>query len=206
MAFTKKTSASSDQILVGAATNFKKALNELEGGFAAIKGLGDQVETLQATIASKEDNIKQLDVDYTEKKRQAEVDLSLTIKANQANAVDAILLSQNKVAIDKNEYNKIQTSLTTLQSDFDKKISEETSKAYGKINSEFKQKEALLESEFARKEADNKARIGSLETLNESLREQVNMLRMMLDNEREASIKRAQAQGSVNLTVPTSGK
>jgi len=206
MAFQKKTSATSESALVNATGNFKKALGELKSGFELISGLEDKVEELQATIASKEDNIKALDTEFLEKQRQAQVNLELTIKANQDKAVEAILTGQGKVAIEKTNLNSIQKSLTDLQTDFTNKLSEETSKAYAKAASEYKGKSELLEATFSTREAENKAKIFTLEQQNKFLADQVTMWKGALDAEREAGIKRAQAQGSVNLTVPSQGK
>lgn len=206
MAFQKKTSATSEAALVNATGNFKKALGELKSGFELVAGLEDKVEELQATIAAKEDKITALDTEFQEKQRQAQVNLELTIKAEKDKAVESILVAQGKVAIEKSNLNAIQKSLTDLQNSFDTKLSEETSKAYSKAAGEYKSKSELLEASFSTKEAENKAKIFTLEQQNKFLADQVTMWKGALDAEREAGIKRAQAQGSVNLTVPSQGK
>lgn len=206
MAVTKKTSATSEQALVMATSNFKKSVAELKSGVEVLSALEEKVEELQATIASKEEDIKSLDTQFAEKKRQAEVTFELDLKANQNNKVETILTAQGKVAIEKTNLNQIQKSYQDLQNEFDKKLSEATNQAYTKANAEFKTKVELFEAQMNTKEAENNAKILVLEQQNKFLADQVSTWKSALDAEREAGIKRAQAQGSVNLTVPTANK
>lgn len=201
MAFQKKSSATSETVLVSAAANFKKSLAELESGIALVKGLDNQVENLQATIASKEDKIAELDVQFSEKKRQAEVDLELSIKQNQQAKVDAILKGQNKVAIDVAELNRVQNAYRALETDFASKLKTETDKGIADVKLTYENKTALAESQFLTKEAQNSAQINQLQTQVSFLNDQVKMWKDALDAERQAGIERAKAGAIQNLNL-----
>lgn len=201
MAFQKKSSATSEQALVNAASYFKKSLGELESGLNLVKGLGDKVEELQATIAGKEDKIVELDTQFAEKKRAAEVELAVNIKANQTQVIDTLLKGQGKVAIEINELNKVQSALSTLTTDFDSKLKAETAKANAIAENSYKHQKALDESSYKEREATNSAKISTLESQNAFLAEQVKMWQDALSAERQAGIERAKASavGTINL-------
>lgn len=196
----KKQSVSTEIVLGQAANNFKKALGELRTAVSGCEGLEEKLENLQIEIAAKEDKIKELETQYSEKKRQAEVDLKLSIQASEESTVARVLADQGMIGISKEEVTKLSSELQTLKTNFDDQLKKETQKAYSQANGDYKSRESLLEAEYRAKEAGNVARISALEEKVVFLEKQNADLLAQLSAERQAGIERSKATPTVNVT------
>lgn len=201
MTFTKKSTQTTEVVLGTAVNNLRKASTELTSAVEVVNKLADTAENLSGQIAEREGKIKELDTEFAERKRQAQVTLELDIKSMEQTAVDSILNRQGKISVLKAEYDGTITALNTLKSEMQKEIAKETAIVTNRLTKEFETEKKLAQSQFDGQQAQTKAELSQKEQQIAFLSEQVNMWKKALDDERQAGVERAKAGaiGSINL-------
>lgn len=200
----KKGNASSELVIGTAANAMKKAHDELKKAVDIVGGLGEKAENFQALIAQKEDRIKEIDVEYAEKKRAASVNLDLEIKADEDAAVKRILAENNQAAVDNAELAELRSRANRS----DEAMRSEINKAVGAATSSMKKDHenaiALKDAQFAADKAQDKATIESLNKQVVYLEQQCRSWENALNQERAAGIERAKASavGTINVAGP----
>lgn len=203
MTFQKK-SVTAEPVVGQAAVELKRAATAVMAAVGHVDGLEERAAGLQLTISSKEDRIKELDVTYTELKRQKDVELALDIKANKDKAVSEVLTANGMVAIAQVDLDKVKKELADLKEAFEAKVDESVKKVVGAMEGNYKQRSAIMDAEFKAKEAGNIAQIESLTRQVTAMQAENTRLYAAIDAEREASIKRAQASNPT-INMPSYG-
>jgi chromosome segregation ATPase len=198
---TKKATATTELVLGQAAQQITKAVTELNLATASIGKLSAQAEELTLQVANKEDAIAALEIAFKEKERQLNVDLDLSFKSNTDGVVTEFLKSNGKVSISSEELQSLRQDLSETKANAEAEAKKQVAQATASIKSEYENAIKLLHSENKAVAAENAAKIGTLETQNTFLKEQVVTLYGQLDSERSAGIERAKAGsvGTINL-------
>lgn len=197
----KKASASSEVVLGSAAVALKRATEGILSAVSQVEGLTEKSEALQLEIAAKEDRISALGVEYVEIERQKKLDLELTLKASKEDFAKSAAEQMGMTLVRKDVYNALQENLETYRTSFEEKVDEKVKAATGAIAGGYANKEKLLEAEYKAKEAGNIALIESLRAQLSSRDSEITRLYKSIEDERKASVERAQASsiGSVNV-------
>ena len=206
MAVAKKASVATEQILGQAAQQITKAVAELNSATATISKLEEKSGELTLLVANKEDAIKALVVEYTERERQLKVDLELSFKANTEKVVTDHLSANGKVAIASSELKELRTELDAAKSGAEALVKKEVAIVASTLKSSHENEIKLIQSENKAVSAENSAKLGSLTTQNEFLEGQVSKLYGQLDAERIAGTERAKAGSIGNITVGDTGR
>lgn len=201
----KKGSASSEMVIGAAANQIKKSVDMLKGAVDAVNELGTKAENFQALIAQKEDRVKELDVEFSEKKRAAQVNLDLEIKADENKVVTEVLAKNNEVAINTVELSELKAraerSDAEVKADKDKAVAIATSA----MKKDHDNAMLLKDAEFKAKEAENLAQISNLKSQVEMYKAQCASWEKALEQERAAGVERSKAAsiGTLNVGQPT---
>ena len=198
----KKGSLATDAILGQGAASISKAVSELKNAASAIETLVTSSEALSLEVASKQEQIDSLEVQYTEKLRQADLDLDLKVKANEERVASDILSKTGKQAIKREDYQTLTSELAQVKSAQEATIKAAEGKAEGMAKSKYDSETRLLQAQFEAKSASEKAQILSLTEKVSFLEIQISKWENALASERQASVERAKASaiGSVNVT------
>jgi len=201
MAFTKKASSNTEVIIGQAANKLNKGLAELKETAQTLIQLSEKSEELTAKIATSEEKIKDLDIEFAEKKRQKEVELSISMKENAQKQVEAILSAEGKVAVVEKDYENLQNSFLQLKSDLQKEISKEVAIVTSKLKAENEQLERLTKAEYEAQQAKVQAELSMKDQQIKFLETQVENWKDALDEERKAGVERAKSSaiGTLNL-------
>lgn len=200
-ATTKKASASTEIVLGQAAQQITKAVAELNAAAKSVNELTSKAEELTLLVANKEEAIAALDVQFTEKERQLNVDLDLSFKANTDRVVSDYLKSSGKVSISSDELNTLKKELSDTKTNAEAETKKQVSTVASSLKSQFENDIRFQQSENKAIAAENASKIGVLAEKNKFLEEQVTKLYLQLDAERAAGIERAKAGsvGSINV-------
>ena len=198
---TKKATASTEVVLGAAAQQIAKAVSELNSATNTVNQLASQAEELTLLVANKENQIAELEVQYAEKARQAEVDLNLSIKANQERVVNEVLRSSGMESISSTELKALRQELESVKANADAETKKQVSIVSSTLKAQFDNDLRFIQSENKAIAAENASKIGVLAEKNKFLDEQVTKLYLQLDAERAAGIERAKAGsvGSINV-------
>ena len=198
----KKGSLATDAILGQGAASITKAVSELKNAATAIEKLVTDSEQLTLEVSSKQEQIDSLEVQFTEKLRQAELDLDLKVKANEDSVASTILSKTGKIAVKREDYQALTTELAAVKSGQEQVIKAAEGKAEGMAKSKYDSETKLLQAQFEAKSASEKAQISSLTEKVSFLEVQIAKWENALASERQASVERAKASaiGSVNVT------
>jgi hypothetical protein len=198
----RKASANTEVVLGQAAAQIAKAVNELKAATATVSTLSDQSEQLTMLVANKEEAISALEVEYAEKRRQADVELDLSFRANQERVVTQWLTSNGYTSIATSELTTLRSDLDTARTNTEATVKKEVATIVATLKTQYENEIKLIHSENKAVAAENSAKIGTLATQNKFLEEQVTKLYLQLDAERAAGIERAKAGsvGSINVT------
>lgn len=202
---TKKGSVSTEAILGQAAQQITKAVSELNSATATVGQLVSQAEELTLLVSNKESQIAELEVQYAEKARQADVELDLSMKANAERVVSDYLRTNGKLAVTTSDWNSLQKELTDTKAGAEAETKKQVAQVANSLKSQYENDIRFLQSENKAVAAENASKIGVLAEKNAFLDQQVTKLYQQLDAERAASIQRAQASsvGSINVSGPT---
>ena len=198
----RKASANTEVVLGQAAAQIAKAVNELKAATATVSTLSDQSEQLTMLVANKEEAISALEVEYAEKRRQADVELDLSFRANQERVVTQWLTTNGYTSIATSELTTLRSDLDTARTNTESTVKKEVATIVATLKTQYENEIKLIHSENKAVAAENAAKIGTLATQNKFLEEQVTKLYLQLDAERAAGIERAKAGsvGSINVT------
>lgn len=202
---SKKVSPIAEASYAAATRKLASTVNEIQVVVNNLNNLSATSEDLSDAIASKEERIKSLDGEYAEKRRSHNVEFELKVKEDGLKVAENILASQSLVAVPKHELEGLRKDFTDLQTGFDDKVKAEVGKATGIVKSHFESTQKLLEAQFQTKEAENIASIKSLNVQVIDLKNQVEMWKAQLNDERKASVDRAKAGQIGTLNVGSQG-
>lgn len=203
---TKKGSVSTELVLGQAAQHITKAVAELNNAVETVRTLTAQAEELTLQVSNKESQISDLEILYTEKARQAEVEFDLNMKANAERVLGEYLRANGKMAVTVNEWNSLQKELSEVKANADAETKKAVAQAVGALKSQYDNDIRLLHSENKAISVENASKIGVLAEKNKFLEEQVEKLYKQLDAERSASIERAKAGSVGTINVSGAGK
>lgn len=198
---TKKASVNTEMVLGQAAQQINKAVTELNSATATVSQLVSQAEELTLLVANKEAQISELEVEYAEKARQAEVQFDLNMKANAERVVTGWLSSNDKVAVLSSVLTTLQKELADTKAGADAETKKQVAQVSNSLKAQYENDLRFLQSENKAVAAENASKIGVLAEKNKFLEEQVTKLYLQLDAERAAGIERAKAGsvGSINV-------
>jgi len=198
---TKKASASTEIVLGQAAQQISKAVSELNAATETVNKLATQAEDLTLQVANKEAQISELDVQYAEKARQAEVDFNLNVKANSQRVVNEILREGGMESISSAELKALRQELADTKAGAEAETKKQVAIVSSTLKAQFDNDLRFIQSENKAIAAENASKIGVLAEKNKFLEEQVTKLYTQLDSERQAGIERAKAGSIGNITV-----
>ena len=202
----RKASANTEVVLGQAAAQIAKAVNELKAATATVSTLSDQSEQLTLLVANKEEAISSLEVEYAEKRRQADVELDLSFRANQEKVVNEWLRTNGHTSIATSELTTLRSDLDSARTNTESTVKKEVASIVSNLKTQYENEIKLIHSENKAVSAENAAKIGTLANQNEFLSEQVTKLYMQLDAERAAGIERAKAGSVGSINVSGQGK
>lgn len=205
---TKKVSATADAVVGLVSKKLSVVVKELQTSTTQLVSLSEKSEDLSDVIASKEEHIKALGVEYAEKRRVHEVEFGLKVKEDTLKVVEEVLASHHLVSVPKQELEDLKKEFTDLQTSFDDRVKSEVGRATGIAKSQFESAQKLLEAQFQTKEAENTASIKSLNIQVADLKNQIEGWKAQLNDERKASVDRAKAGsiGTLNVGGPGNGR
>ena len=201
----KKGTQKTELIIGTAATKLAAAVANIKGAVETATQLEQQLTDYNLKVSDLEGKIAGLEQEYANKKQQAEIDLGLQFKAAKQNFAKSFLTENGMIAVVVEEDNKVKEELASLKKSFEDEVTKRVSAATNSIQSSVNNKIALLESEYKAKEAGNLAKIENLTAQLEFANQMAAKWEKQLNDEREASVKRASAS-AVNQTIQTTGK
>ena len=188
-----------------AVVKITKANEDLNKTLAALGAGASAQQELINQIAQREADLNQLNVQFNEKQRAAEVKFDLDLKARQAQIVTEVLASQGKTVIDTEALNKLRTDYQALTANYrtelDKEVTEVKRAAAASTAAQIRTKELELQASSAAQAAQ----ITSLTEKNTLLQQQVADYKAQIAEDREARVQEAQARGNAVVNVQ-SGK
>ena len=162
-------------------------------------------QDLTYKIADAKLELDKIELDIKEKRRVAELDLDLELKANSLKKANEILTAQGFSSVKSDEYSKLVSDHTDLKLTFNEKVTAETAKAEKAAQASAAIQIRQKEMELQVKEAANVAAITSLTKENQILQTQAATYLQQLNDERKARIEEAKARGNPSVVV-NSGK
>lgn len=187
-----------------ATTTLAKVVTAVDQAVAQLKAVATEAENLQTTIEEKQKIIKALDVDYAEKLRAANVDLSLQVKENYKYFVQQYLLDNKLTMLPTDDLNSLKNAVetNTIASKQEKDAAlADQDKA---LLNEFTAKIGVIKAEHAADLAEANAKVLSLSDKVLFLENQVKQLLEQLESERQAGVERAKAAQNVYNTYSSS--
>lgn len=197
------TTVKTEVTLGKAAQSIERSALMMIEGLEALKKFQEQITDLDLQIATKEQMIESLKLEYTNKLEQLRVELALEVKGDEAGAVTKILAKYGMEAIESTELAKIKKDLSDLKLNFDKEVRADVAKAENAIKASYENAAKLKEQQFLTQQADNSAaikmmteRVKFMESANEDLKKQ-------LTEALAANVKIAEAasKGGSNITL-----
>lgn len=199
---TKKGSVSTETVLGQAAQQIAKAVTELNNATTTVSQLVSKADELSLLVANKEEQIQELDVQYQEKARQAQVEFDLNVKAHAERVVAQWLTTNGKTAVSTTELSVLENELATTKANAEAETKRQVSAAVASVKSQYENDIKLLHSENKAISVENATKITALAEKNKFLEDQMTKVYGQLDAERTASVERARASsvGSINVT------
>jgi len=198
---TKKGTLTTETVLGTAAQQMTKAASEINSAISSLNELTSKAEELTLLVANKESQISELDVQYGEKARQAEVSFEINMKENAEKVINNFLATNGKVSISTDELNSLKKELADTKANTESETKKQVAQVANSLKSQYENDIRFLQSENKAVAAENASKIGVLAEKNKFLEEQVTKLYQQLDAERSASIERAKAGavGQINV-------
>lgn len=165
----KKASATTEVVLGQAAQKIAKAVSELKDAAETVTQLTSQAEEMTLLVANKENQISELDVQYAEKARQAEVEFELNMRANAERVVNETLRAAGKEAILSSDLSSLRQELETVKANADAETKKQVASVAGTLKSQFDNDLRFIQSENKAVAAENASKIGTLAEKNKFL-------------------------------------
>ena len=190
--------------LISATTNITRASESLTTAYENLKSLASQAEDLDVTIAGKNKAIEELDVEFDNRFRQAEVDLSIKVKQGVKTVVDEYLTSNNLEALDATEVARLKNVEKTVTQQAEKDKTAALVQQDKALRTEFTSAVEVLKAQQNAALAEANANNKSLQDKVDFLTKQVQDLFNQLSEQRQADIDRVKAANPVqNITNVT---
>lgn len=176
----------STKALVTAAANLTKVTAELTAQVNLHESLSEAIQVSQHQL---NDLDNQLDI----KTREHNADLALRIRENEVKVITELLKKTGRADITVDELVALESERDSLAADQEAAISKAVGAKVAVMSAAAEAREKELAAQHSVETADLKARIAALESQNGYLTQQVDTYKQMLDDEREARVKSADA-------------
>lgn len=210
MAIVSKTSPKgslTSEVVIGrAGSKLKSAVEGLRAAVGEINSLSERAEELQAVIGKREEQIANLDTEYSEKKRAADANLEIEVKKAKRVVVDTFMDNQGLIAVDAEEYQSKLSRLAEIEKNFKADLDKEVAKEKAILTARFEADKKLAEATHSANVAAVNAELNQKNAQIEFLNEQVKGWKDALDSERNASVERAKASAIGSVNIGGSGK
>lgn len=195
----------SEQIIGTAAAKLTAASKAALDAWKQVEKIEEAVQTSTLKLTDVEQKISESEVIYQQKLSQQKFDMELAFKTDQVKFCNDYLSTNNLISVRKEDYDKLNQSLTSLQSEFNAKVASEVNSVKETLQRNYENDIKLKESEFNARQAQNTADIDSLTRQLKAANDTAEQWREALVAERQAGVERAKAAsiGSVNLSSPS---
>lgn len=178
-----------------------KATKAFGAAEAQFKVIQDELPALVEQIEIKQGELVEINQATEIAARQQKVELSLRVAENEDEVLNQLLESRELAHISKEEVSTLTDALAKAQADNTSDIEKAVNAALSKERSSVALKAAEEGATVKVKAAEDKAKIESLEQQLAAAQEVAADLRLQLNAEREAGIKRAEAAGSMTINT-----
>lgn len=183
-----------------------KAVENAKAVISKVEEASQEVEKITNEVVLKKQELDSLSVQYTEKERQALLDLDLKVREKKKEIVDASMNELGLVAVNADEYNKLSEEVKRFRVDFNQSLTRETLAIREQAKKEYEAHASLMESqrkaETATLQANYDSSLKNIQFLSDHIKE----LQKQISDEREARVKEAVARGGAMVTVQNGGK
>jgi hypothetical protein len=168
---------------------------------AAEKGTADYVVLLE-NIDAAELKLKGLNEDFGKKKREAEYDLTMAVKENTDKVFLNILIEKKMEAVESGTVSGLNNKIEELEDQIENAKWRDEKKVTSEREAAVRAAVNNAEMTFKAESAQDKAKIESQSRELEFANKQIASLEAMIEAEREARVKEAEARGKsqVNIT------
>ncbi len=197
-------------VLVAASANIVRATEALTSAYQQLQTLATQAEDLDGTIAAKNAEIAALDVEFNNRFRQAEVDLSIKVKESVKAIVDEYLTTNNLEAINTADLVSLRKAEKTAIEEGVKSEKAALAAQDKALRTEFNATVEVLKAQHGTTLAQAEANNRSLADKVAFLSQQVQDLLVQLSEQRQAEIDKVKAanptQHITNVTESSAKK
>lgn len=197
-----KGTAKTEIVIGTAATKLAAAVKSIQEAAQIPAQLEQSLTDYNLKVTDLETKITNLDQEYQNKKAQHEIDLGLAYKAAQKQFTTDFLNNNGLIAVVVEEDKKVREELAALKANFAQEVNNKVAAATSSIKGSYDNQVKISESEYKAKEAGNLAKIENLTAQLQFANEMANKWEKQLNDERDASVKRASA-GAVQQTITT---
>jgi hypothetical protein len=194
-------------------TNFEKALLNL--GTTAEKFVkavddfksfqGETMRDLGLELEAKQKQIGELEVDYKNKLKQAEIDLSLAMQEKGINLAKDVLTKAGLTVIEQSELDKLRDNLTKTSFERDRLVADTKKEVTDSLTKDYNNKLKQVELEHAAKLADLTAQGKQYDSQIKFLDAKLKEAYQELQNTRDLIAKVADSK-AVTINQTTTGK
>lgn len=178
-----------------------KATKAFSAAEAQFKVIQDELPALVEQIEIKQGELVEINQATEIAARQQAVELGLRVAENEDEVLTQLLESRDLAHISKEEVSTLTGELAKAQSDNKADVEKAVNAALSNERSSVALKAAEEGATVKVKAAEDKAKIESLEQQLTAAQEVAADLRLQLNAEREAGIKRAEAAGSMTINT-----
>lgn len=199
-----KGTQKSEAILGTASVKLGTGVKALEEVVETISKLPQQIADNLLIISDQENKIDEQALELKNSIAQNKIELGQAYESDKQGFVEVWLKENEKVAIDQSEFEELREELSEAEKATEAAVKREVAIVTNTLTRNFESAKKEYELTYAAKEAQNLAALSQKDEKISFLEKQVAAWQKALEDEREASIKRAQAS-SINQTI-TSGK
>ena len=189
------------EVLIGASAIALKQASESMSNLLA--NFTESVESLNLLISQKQQELTNLENEFLEKDRRKTIEFENLFLEKGIQGAKEILAKSDMLAISAKEHSDLINELSKLKENYQNDIQavqrDAATAAKNQIDTEIK----VLNLMHSQKEASNVAEIKALTHQNANLQKQIDLLVLQINDERKASIARAQASsvGTINVAA-----
>jgi archaellum component FlaG (FlaF/FlaG flagellin family) len=198
-----KGTKTTEVILGSAAAKLTTGVKALSDMMNEVMKLENTVQENLLIISDQEDKIASLAINLKNAVAQNKIELQQAFDSNQESFVNAWLTENEMTAISNEELQDFRNAITQAKEATEKEVKTQVAIVTNTLTSRHASEKREYELQFAAKEAETKAALSQKEEKIKFLQEQVDAWKKALEDEREASVKRAQASQIQNLNVGT---
>lgn len=198
---SRRGTKTTEVILGSAAARLESGLKSLSGVVESVAKLEEKINQNALFISDQEATIAAKGMELRNLIAQNKIELQQAYEANKEGFVRGWLLEKDYQIIKSADLVQLRNDLTAAKADTNAQINREVAIVTNTLNRNHESAKKEYELEFKAKEAQNVAALAQKDDKIKFLEEQVASWKKALDDEREASVKRAQAAQIQNLNV-----